>query len=97
MLRIPHCLDNWLTDGGKFVSPTHKPSLWQLAAIALSFQRKKGNVTEMTSLFLYVQAYGLPISTKTPKQEISVWKSWTSIRNLSLKGKKLTRLFSHRS
>jgi hypothetical protein len=23
MLRIPHCLDNRLTDGGKFVSPTH--------------------------------------------------------------------------
>jgi hypothetical protein len=25
MLRIPHCLDNRLTDGGKFVSPTHSP------------------------------------------------------------------------
>jgi hypothetical protein len=23
MLRIPHCLDNRLTDGGKIVSPTH--------------------------------------------------------------------------
>jgi hypothetical protein len=23
MLRIPHCLDNRLTDGGKVVSPTH--------------------------------------------------------------------------
>jgi hypothetical protein len=23
MLRIPHCLDSWLTDGGKVVSPTH--------------------------------------------------------------------------
>jgi hypothetical protein len=25
MLRIPHCLDNRLTDGGKVVSPTHWP------------------------------------------------------------------------
>jgi hypothetical protein len=24
-LRIPHCLDNCLTDGGKFVSPTLRP------------------------------------------------------------------------
>jgi hypothetical protein len=25
MLRIPHCLDNRLTDGGKVASPTHRP------------------------------------------------------------------------
>jgi hypothetical protein len=25
MLRIPHCLDNRLTDGGNVVSPTHWP------------------------------------------------------------------------
>jgi hypothetical protein len=25
MLRIPHCLDNRLTDGGKAVSLTHRP------------------------------------------------------------------------
>jgi hypothetical protein len=25
MLRIPHCLDNWFTDGGKIVSPTQRP------------------------------------------------------------------------
>jgi hypothetical protein len=25
MLRITHCLDNQLTDGGKVVSPTHRP------------------------------------------------------------------------
>jgi hypothetical protein len=25
MLRIPHCLDNWLADGGKVVNPTHRP------------------------------------------------------------------------
>jgi hypothetical protein len=24
-LRIPHCLDNRLTDGAKVVSPTHRP------------------------------------------------------------------------
>jgi hypothetical protein len=24
MLRIPHCLDNQLTDGGKVVSPKHR-------------------------------------------------------------------------
>jgi hypothetical protein len=27
MLRVPHCLDNRLTDGGKVVSPTHQPHL----------------------------------------------------------------------
>jgi hypothetical protein len=26
MLRIPHCLDSRLTDGGKVFSPTHRPS-----------------------------------------------------------------------
>jgi hypothetical protein len=25
MLRIPHCLDNWLKDGGKIVNPMHPP------------------------------------------------------------------------
>jgi hypothetical protein len=25
MLRIPHCVDNRLTDGGKVVSPKHRP------------------------------------------------------------------------
>jgi hypothetical protein len=25
VLRIPHCLDNWLTDSFKAVNPTHKP------------------------------------------------------------------------
>jgi hypothetical protein len=24
MLRIPHCLDSWLTDGGKVVRPMHR-------------------------------------------------------------------------
>jgi hypothetical protein len=27
MLKIPHCLDSRLTDGGKVVSPTHRPRL----------------------------------------------------------------------
>jgi hypothetical protein len=25
MLRIPHCLDNQLTDGGEVISLTHQP------------------------------------------------------------------------
>jgi hypothetical protein len=25
VLRIPHCLDNWLSDGGEVVSLTHRP------------------------------------------------------------------------
>jgi hypothetical protein len=24
MFRVPHCVDNWLTGGGKVVSPTHR-------------------------------------------------------------------------
>jgi hypothetical protein len=24
MLRVPHCLDNWLADGGKVVNLTHR-------------------------------------------------------------------------
>jgi hypothetical protein len=27
MVRIPHCLDSRLTDGGEVVSPTHPPHL----------------------------------------------------------------------
>jgi hypothetical protein len=30
MLRIPHCLENRLTDGGKDVSPTHRPKFTPL-------------------------------------------------------------------
>jgi hypothetical protein len=25
MLKIPHCIDNWLKDGGKVTSATHRP------------------------------------------------------------------------
>jgi hypothetical protein len=28
MLRIPHCLDSRLTDGGKVVRPTHRPLIY---------------------------------------------------------------------
>jgi hypothetical protein len=37
MLRIPHCLDNRLTDGGKVVSPTHRPLLYSPETLFLSF------------------------------------------------------------
>jgi hypothetical protein len=30
MFRIPYCLDNRLTDGGKVVSPTRRPLLYSL-------------------------------------------------------------------
>jgi hypothetical protein len=26
--RLPHCLENWLTDGGKVVSLTRRPHLY---------------------------------------------------------------------
>jgi hypothetical protein len=32
ILRIPHCLDNRLTDGGEVVSPTHPPHSFLLEA-----------------------------------------------------------------
>jgi hypothetical protein len=35
MLRIPHCLDNRLTDGGKIVSPTLRPLLYSPETIFL--------------------------------------------------------------
>jgi hypothetical protein len=37
MLRIPHCLDSRLTDGGKFISPKHLPrSITKKQYISLS-------------------------------------------------------------
>jgi hypothetical protein len=38
MLRIPHCLDNRLTDGGKVVSPTQQPHFTPQNIIILTFQ-----------------------------------------------------------
>jgi hypothetical protein len=37
MLRIPHCVDNRLTDGGKVVSPTHRPHFTPQKHIFLMF------------------------------------------------------------
>jgi hypothetical protein len=37
MLRIPHYLDNRLTDGGKVVSPTHRPLLSSPETLFLCF------------------------------------------------------------
>jgi hypothetical protein len=37
MLRIPHCLDNRLTNGGKVVSPTHRPLLYSPETLFLCF------------------------------------------------------------
>jgi hypothetical protein len=37
MLRIPHCLDNRLTDGGKIVSPTHRQLLYSPETLFLCF------------------------------------------------------------
>jgi hypothetical protein len=37
MLRIPHCLDNWLTDGGKVVNPMHRPLLYSPETLFLCF------------------------------------------------------------
>jgi hypothetical protein len=37
MLRIPHCIDNGLTDGGKVVSPTHRPLLYSPETLFLFF------------------------------------------------------------
>jgi hypothetical protein len=37
ILRIPHCLDSRLTDGGKIVSPTHRPLLYSPETLFLCF------------------------------------------------------------
>jgi hypothetical protein len=36
-LRIPHCLDNRLTDGGKLVSPTYRPLIYSPETLFLCF------------------------------------------------------------
>jgi hypothetical protein len=39
MLRIPHCLDNRLRDGGKVVSPTHQsPKIYNFMILVLYLQ-----------------------------------------------------------
>jgi hypothetical protein len=38
MLRIPHCLDNRLTDGGKVVSHTHRSLLYSTDTLILCFK-----------------------------------------------------------
>jgi hypothetical protein len=38
ILRIPHCLDNRLIDGGKFVSPMHRPNVTPQKHFLLCFQ-----------------------------------------------------------
>jgi hypothetical protein len=38
MLRIPHCLDNRLTDGVKFVSPTCRPLLYSPETLFYAFR-----------------------------------------------------------
>jgi hypothetical protein len=48
MLRIPHCLDNRLTDGGKVVSPTHRPLLYSPEKLFL-FLRSKAAASHMSS------------------------------------------------
>jgi hypothetical protein len=37
MLRIPNCLDNWLTDGGEVVSLTRRPLLYYPETLLLCF------------------------------------------------------------
>jgi hypothetical protein len=37
MLRIPHCLHNRLTDGGKFVSLTRRPTIWSPETLFFSY------------------------------------------------------------
>jgi hypothetical protein len=37
LLRIPHCLGSRLTDGGKVVSPTHRPLLYFSETLFLCF------------------------------------------------------------
>jgi hypothetical protein len=41
MLRIPHCLDNRLTDGGQIVSPQHKIENFSkmVATILITFKQ----------------------------------------------------------
>jgi hypothetical protein len=49
MLRIPHCLDNRLTDGGKVVSPTHRPLLYYPETLFLFFRNVGKHLPDHTT------------------------------------------------
>jgi hypothetical protein len=55
MLRISHCLDNRLTDGGKVVSPTRRPLLYSPETLFLclwySFLLEKSSPPETATFF----------------------------------------------
>jgi hypothetical protein len=54
MLRIPHCIDNRLTDGGKVVSLTHRPR----SAIQKSYFSTSGTLFDrLCGLVLRVIGY----------------------------------------
>jgi hypothetical protein len=44
MMRIPHCLDNWLIDGGKVVSLTCWPSFTTRNIFWYSFLIEAGRI-----------------------------------------------------
>jgi hypothetical protein len=57
MLRIPHCLDKQLTDGGKVVSPTHRPHFTPrniiVSFLVLNLPNPSGSTRPWSSLSLY--------------------------------------------
>jgi hypothetical protein len=70
MLRIPHCLDNRLTDGGKVVSPTHQPQFTPQKHYYLCFRYSfllEAFKKELLYIFIYIFIYLFKFRTKTER------------------------------
>jgi hypothetical protein len=68
MLRIPHCLDSRLTDGGEVVSPTHWPRSTP--------QKHYCSVSDT-----HFDLYSSPSITRIIKSRRMRWHEWGEKRN----------------
>jgi hypothetical protein len=73
MFRIPHCLDNRLTDGGKVVSPTHRPLLYSQETLFLCFYA----YTNKQTLWPLVRKRTIPTERPPLVDEIWCQLLWT--------------------
>jgi hypothetical protein len=67
MLTIPHCLHSRLTDGGKVVSPTHRPHFTPRKIIIFMFLVMLGGIPVPTAW----RVLGLRMEERPPDMEVS--------------------------